>query len=139
MFKHVLVPLDLTDKHGPAVTVAAELAGPGGEITLLHVVEVIPGLAMEEEKTFYSRLERLARAHLEKAGGPLTERKIPWKAKVLFGDRAREVVEYAQDAGSDLIVLTAPKPDPQRPAAGWGSLSWKVGFMAQRPVLLVKS
>ena len=138
MFKHVLVPLDLTDKHGPAVTTAAELAGPGGEVTLLHVVEIIPGLAMEEEKTFYTRLERLARAHLEKAGGPLAAAKVPWKVKVLFGDRAREIVEHAQDAGSDLIVLTAPRPDPEHPAAGWGSLSWKVSFMARCPVFLVK-
>jgi nucleotide-binding universal stress UspA family protein len=139
MFKKILVPLDLTDHHRKAVDVAAELARQGGgEVTLLHVIEVIPGLPMEEEKTFYDRLGRVGRKHLDKYGADLAERQVPWRAKVLFGNRAAEIAGFAKESGADLIVLTAPRPDPDKPAAGWGSMSLKVGVAAECPVLLVK-
>ena len=42
MFKKILVPVDLTDVHQPALDIAARLAKENdGEVTLLHVVEVI--------------------------------------------------------------------------------------------------
>src|ERR1051326_9108272 len=51
MFKRILIPLDLTDKHHAALSKAADLARHSdGRVTLLHVIEVIPGLAVEEEK-----------------------------------------------------------------------------------------
>ncbi len=62
MFKKILAPIDLTDKHGPALNAAADLAKQaGGEIVLLHVIEVIAGLPLEEDKNFYGRLEQKAR------------------------------------------------------------------------------
>jgi nucleotide-binding universal stress UspA family protein len=72
MFKKILLPVDLTDKHGPALDLAADLAKQsGGGILLLHVIEVIAGLSMEEEKDFYGRLEKMARGHLKRLGGRL--------------------------------------------------------------------
>jgi hypothetical protein len=48
MFKKILLPIDLTDRHGRVLVVAAELATQsGGEVILLHVIETIAGLAME--------------------------------------------------------------------------------------------
>ncbi len=74
MFKKILLPVDLTDKHKPALDAAAKLAGQyGGTVTLLHVVEIIPGLPMEEEGTFYGRLERVARNQLQQLGKRLEE------------------------------------------------------------------
>ena len=75
MFKKILVPVDLTDAHQRALEIASSLAGPaGGEVTLLHVIELIHGLPMDEEKDFYQRLARKARAALgrlvERVGGP---------------------------------------------------------------------
>ena len=63
---------------------------------------------------------------------------MPWRAEVRSGTRAPDVVRYAGEVGADLIVLTAPRFDPEHPAAGWGSLSYKVGILSSCPVLLVK-
>jgi hypothetical protein len=93
---------------------------------------------MDEERTFYDRLERSARRHLEKWAGTLTRQNIPCQMNVLYGSRAAEIARYATENRSDLIVLTAPQPDPDNPVAGWASLSHKVGILAPCPVLLVK-
>jgi nucleotide-binding universal stress UspA family protein len=139
MFMKILVPLDRGDKHRPALQIAAELARQSkGEITLLHVIEVIPGLSMDEERTFYDRLDRSARKHLERLGAALTEQQISWQVKVIFGTRALEIARYAGENGSDLMVLSSPAPDPANPAAGWGSLSFKMSLLSPCPVLLVK-
>src|SRR5262245_51519429 len=96
MFKKLLLPVDLTDRHARVLQVAAELAAPsGGEVTLLHVVETIAGLSMEEEGGFYARLERAARSHCDHLGKDLAERMIPWRAVVRLGNRAQECVRYA--------------------------------------------
>src|SRR5581483_3179075 len=95
----IVVPLDLTAKHQKALETAAELAAAGGEVALVHVVELIPGLPVEEEKAFYNRLERVARAHLERADAVMRERKIlparksssaagPWRSFALPGTSA---------------------------------------------------
>jgi nucleotide-binding universal stress UspA family protein len=139
MFRHILIPLDLTDKHRQAVAIGAELASQsGGTVTLLHIIEKIPGLSDEEEKSFYSRLERTARSHLENYADSLKVRRVNVQLEVYCGPRAPEVARYAREKGVDLVVLTAPRLDPQHPAAGWGSLSYRVGILAPCPVLLVK-
>jgi nucleotide-binding universal stress UspA family protein len=139
MFKNILLPVDLTDKHGPALDVAADLAKQsGGEIVLLHVIEVIPGLLMEEERSFYSRIEKTARQHLERLGGQLKQRAVRWRAEVLYGNRGPEVVRFAASSDIDLIVLTSPRLDPSNLGTSWGSLSYKISLMCQGPVLLVK-
>jgi universal stress protein A len=139
MFRNILVPIDLTDKHQPAVDAAAKLAEANhGSIELLHVIETIAGLPMEEEKTFYERLERVARKHLDKWGRSLAQRGLEWRAEVVFGPRSSEVVRRAEAAASDLIVLTVPRVMPDQPVTSLGSLGYKVGLLAQCPVLLVK-
>ena len=139
MLKHILLPVDLTDKHQKAVAAAADLAAQfGAEVTLLHVIEVIPGIAQEEEKDFYKRLERIARKHLERFSAGLTERQVTCRGEVLLGNRTVEVVRHAQERGVDLIILTAPVPDPANPQLTWGSLSYRIGILARCPVLLVK-
>ena len=139
MFNKILLPMDLTDKHGAALDVAARLAEQGGgEATLLHVVEVIPGLSMEEEGAFYNRLERVARVHLQRFGERLAQRKVSWRAEVRFGKRAAETVRYAAETAADLIVVTAPPVDPAAVAAGLHSMSYAIAMFARCPVLVVK-
>ncbi len=139
MFKNILVPLDLSDRHQPALKIAAELAAQGkADVTLFHVIEIIPGLEMEEEKTFYQRLARSARAHLERVGGALAKHGVSYRIEIVYGNRAAETVRHAKERATDLVILTAPQIDPNNPAAGWGSLSYKMGFLSPCPVLLVK-
>src|SRR5262245_6195248 len=139
MFQRILLPVDLSDRHEAALKAAAELGrASGAEIVLLHVIELIPGLSVEGEKPFYARLERKAREHLQQLGRRLDEARARWRVEVRLGRRAGEVVAWAREAGTDLIVLTSPTPDPANALAGLGSLSFHLGVVAPCPVLLVR-
>jgi nucleotide-binding universal stress UspA family protein len=140
MFKTLLVPLDLTDKHGPAVDRAVELAkASGGRIILAHVIETISGMAQEaEDRAFYERLDRLSRRHLEKVGATIGERGVPWQMEIRYGPTARQIMELGQEMGADLIVLTAPHLNPANPTTGLASLSWRISLLSPCPILLVK-
>jgi universal stress protein A len=139
VFKTILLPVDLSQRHGQALATAADLAAQGkAEITLLHVIEVIAGLSMEEEKDFFGRLEKAARRHLGELGAVLKRRQVAWSAAVLFGHPVPEIVGYAREKEADLIVVTSPRFDPENIGAGWGSMSYKISILAPCPVLLVK-
>jgi nucleotide-binding universal stress UspA family protein len=139
MFQKILVPVDLTDVHQPALDIAARLAERnGGEVTLLHVVEVIAEMWAAEDREFYTRLEQRARDHLAWLGRFLETRGVPRREEVAFGNHAPEIVRYAAEVGIDLIVLKSHRIDLQNPSAGWGTVSYKVGILAQCPILLVK-
>ena len=139
MFKRLLLPLDLTEKHANVVAIAAELATQsGGRVTLLHVIELIPGISRDEDPVFYGRLERAAKAHLDKIGTDFELKSVPWQAALHFGHRVEATVRYAKEQSSDLTILTSPTFDPENPAASWGSLSFKLSVLSTTPVLLVK-
>jgi universal stress protein A len=138
-FRHVLVPTDLTARTEKALQLAKQLASPGGaRVTLLHVIETIEGLPLNEMKSFYERLDRKAR----KAMGALAGRarddiRVPTLA-VVRGRRAEEIVKYAAANEVDLIVLASHRVNPSIVERDWGTISYKVGILAQCPVLLVK-
>lgn len=139
MFQKLLLPVDLSEKHGRALETAAELARVGGgEILLLHVIEIIAGLPIEEERAFYNRLEKMAHGHFRKLGESLERQRVSWKAEVRYGNRGAEILRCAQESRADLIILTAPAIDLQSPGSNWGSLSYKVGLLAPCAVLLVR-
>jgi nucleotide-binding universal stress UspA family protein len=139
MFTKILLPVDLSDRHLQALEAAATMAKQsGGVVTLLHVIEIIAGLTMEEEKSFYKRLEKSARDHLTRLAEHLKQQQITWQMEILYGQRGPEVVCYAAEKQVDLIVLTSPRLDPKNPGVSWGSLSYQIGLLSQCPVLLVK-
>ena len=138
MFKKILLPMDLTAKHGPALHAAAELCRQSaGEVILFHAIETIPGLPLEEEKSFYGRLESSANEHLARLLAECAASKCPVAMKCA-GASAEETLR-SREQGCDLIILTAPQFREDKPAVGLGSLGWKIGVMASCPVLLVKS
>ena len=71
MLKHILVPVDLSDRHQQALEVAARLAREShGEVTLLHVIEITPG-TWAQEPDFMKRIAELAHNHLTSLGRSL--------------------------------------------------------------------
>lgn len=138
MFRRILVPLGLTEKDARAVDVARELATEsGGTVTLLHVIEPLD-LPFEEMKDFYDRLEKQSLRTLQERVGPLREAGVRHSANVEYGDRAGTIVAHAEKQGSDVIVMSSHRVDPEKPGLAWTTLSYKVAILAQCPVLLVK-
>ena len=138
MFERIIVPCDLTGRNRIAVEMAAELAASSGSVRLLHVIEIIPGLGLDEEKDFYEKLEGRARSHLEELGKILEAKSVPFQVALAFGPRAKTIVEEAEKLNADLIVVRSHRVGEATPAEGWGTLSYQVGIFAACPVLLVK-
>jgi nucleotide-binding universal stress UspA family protein len=139
MFKHVLLPLDLDRVNQRVLATAREFASQrGARLTLVHVIQRIEHVPFEELRPFYRRLEKSARTKMSTVARRLARRKIACRVEVLIGSPAREIVRFATAKRVDLIVLGSHRIDLARPAAGWGTTSYKVGILCQCPVLLVK-
>jgi nucleotide-binding universal stress UspA family protein len=140
MFHKILVPVDLADRHESALEIAARLAThDAGEVTLLHVIEVLHGLPREEDPKFYDRLEVKSRARLDALTARLKEKGVSARPVVLYGERVPEVLRYTLQERVDLIVLSSHPPDPNQPGGGLGTMSYLIGVAARCPVMLVKS
>lgn len=138
MFQRILVPVDLTQKNTHAVETARDLAAEsGGTVTLLHVIETLD-LPFEELEGFYARLEEKARRAMEEMAEPLQEAGLSFARPVSYGRRAEEIVDFAVEEDSDLIILSSHRIDLENPGSSWTTLSYKVAILAQCPVLLVK-
>lgn len=139
MFRTIVVPVDLTDRNRPAVEMAAKLSTPSeGTIHLLHVIETIPGFSVDEEPEFYGRLEKRASQHLKSLAAPLRERGVQVEADVIYGSRAKTILDETKRIGADLVVIQSHRIDGERRGEGLGTLSHQVGLFAPCPVLLVK-
>jgi universal stress protein A len=135
-FEHVLVPTDLTARTEKALDVAATLAAsPASRITLVHVIETIKGLSFDELKPFYRRLERDASAAMTRLSSRVP---VQIDTAVVYGTRSEEIVKFAGAHDVDLIVLPSHRVNPSPVNRDWGTISYKVGLLAQCPVLLVK-
>ena len=139
MFTNILVPLDFTEGSRCAVNVAADLARQHeAAITLIHVIETIDDADFMEIKDFYGKLEKKAMDTMDNIMAPLVESGLTVKQKIVFGNRAAQILQFATERKIDLIVLSSHKINPAEPAKGWGTISHKVGLLSQCPVLLVK-
>ena len=138
-FRHILVPTDLTGRTERALRLANILASRNSaRVTLLHVIEALDGLSFEELKPFYERLERKARTTMNELIRRAPERSASSAGAVVYGRRAEDIVKFAVANGVDLIVLASHRVNPSRVNRDWGTISYKVGILAQCPVLLVK-
>ena len=57
---------------------------------------------------------------------------------LIYGRRAEQIVTFAAANDVDLIVLASHRVDPSKMNRDWGTISYKVGLLAQCPGLLVK-
>jgi nucleotide-binding universal stress UspA family protein len=138
-FRHILVPTDLTERTEKALRLANMLASRhSARVTLLHVIEALDGLSFKELKPFYERLERQARTTMSELIRRAPERSASAAGAVVYGRRAEDIVKFAAANGVDLIVLASHRVNPSRVNRDWGTISYKVGILAQCPVLLVK-
>jgi nucleotide-binding universal stress UspA family protein len=139
VFSRILIPTDLTDGAARSLQLALALARGGqATVTLVHVVQQVPGLPPGEMRAFYDRLVKKSRRRLAGASKLFAARGITVRSQIVIGEPAREIVRAAAAARADVIVMGSHKVNPKRRGMGWGTTSYKVGILCRCPILLVK-
>lgn len=139
MFQHILVPTDLTERSIQTTRVAVEMAERfGATVTVLHVIETIPGATFDELADFYRKLETDARARMAEEVARLEHTGVTVTQQIIYGRRGREILKFAAEEAVDLIVLASHRLDPSDADAGTSAISFRVGLLSNCAVLLVK-
>ena len=139
MFTRILVPIDLSDRNTQTIDVALKLArATHALVTLCHVVQSVRDVPAAELRKFYRRLEATSARALARVAKRFTACEVPVDTVICIGEPAREIVRIAAGRRTDLIVMGSHKVRAGRSAAGWGTISYKVGIFCRCPVLLVK-
>ena len=142
--KNILCPVDFSDSSDHAMRYAVALAQTfGAALTLLHVVApVVAALPGETAlpDTLHADIDELAAAceeRLRQTVGTLAAEGLSVQPKVLNGVPFVEIIRYARDAETDLIVMGTHG----RTGLGHlliGSVAERVVRKAPCPVLTVK-
>lgn len=139
MFTHILVPTDFTEKSLRAMDIAVKMAlSEGCKLSLLHVIETIENAEYEEFKDFYGKLRKRAEKKLDEMTARHGGEQLSIHAEIIYGNRAIEIIDFAQHHDVDLIVLSSHKIAKESPAQGWGTISYKVAILSHCPVMMVK-
>ena len=139
MFRKILVPIDLTNRHDRALAIATEMAGsPKAEVILLHIIQQVHGLTQEDDPAFYQKLEELSHRHMDEWVDRVQSQSIQCQGVIRIGERGPEIVRYARETQCDLIILASHPVDVTAPGAEWVSLSYLISIGSPCSVLLVK-
>ena len=109
MYSNILVPIsfDSDTKTDRAIAIARHLAKPEARITLLHVMEHVPGYAITYLPADYVTQSRAAvEAELHQMALTLPQ----GRGVVVEGHSGRTILDYAAEQGSDLIVIASHRP-----------------------------
>ena len=112
MYKNILVPVAFDDHHDGHRGVAASkvLASPGARITLLHVMDEVPGYALSYlPEDFRSESRAAVIEALESYAKDMED----GQPVVVEGNPGRKILEFAEDHGCDCIVISSHRPGLQ--------------------------
>lgn len=138
MYEHILVPVDGSEASMDAVSHAAALASVHG--ASLHVINAVePQAAVETAGVdIVGAMEEIGRQAIDDAESVAREAGIEnVTGTLLQGSPHREIVEYAEDHGVDLIVMGTHG----RTGLGrllLGSVTEKVVRVSPVPVLTIR-
>lgn len=112
MYHKILVPISFDserDVSGP-LKLAQMLGTPDAEVTLLHVVEHIPGYAIS-----YMPADYLAEAReaIQKELDDLAAKLPNAKGVVIEGHSGRSILDWADSNKPDLIIVASHRPGMQ--------------------------
>jgi nucleotide-binding universal stress UspA family protein len=112
MYSNILVPIALDnedDRTAQALDIAKSLSAEGATITLLHVVEAMPSYAIS-----YISADILdaTRAGIDTELARLAS-DLGAYSVVIDGHSGRSILDYAEEQGSDLIVIASHRPGMQ--------------------------
>lgn len=134
-FRNILVPLDGSDlaekSLGPAHQIAMAMAHRADEITpvKLTLLRALSPMAMlAADPYLYDEMMRMnideAQAYLNLAASTLPESKVVVETKTINGSPAEAIVQYAEENGVDLIVMSSH--------GRTGSSRWVYGSVAEK-------
>ena len=110
MYDHILVPVDLghTERANDMFSVARKVCAPGGRITVVHVVPVIPAyIAAELPGDYFEAGAHRAHAELEKL---VSAADLDAEVIVATGTPPEAILKLAKDGDADLILVASHKP-----------------------------
>ena len=112
MYSNILVPVAFDGDHpvAPALTVARALASETARITFLHVLEKIPGYAINYMPSGYrDEVKKALTAELADLAGQVPD----GKGVLIEGHSGRSILDYADAESCDLIVIASHRPGMQ--------------------------
>ena len=109
MYKNILVPISFDEGRDSeqAIEIAKYLSDDTGQVTLLHVMEHVPNYAMTYlpegyiENSLKGLKDQLAERASSISGG---------QSAVITGHSGASIVDYANESGSDLIIIASHRP-----------------------------
>ncbi|SFU20949.1 universal stress protein [Sedimentitalea nanhaiensis] len=112
MYHNILVPISFDAERDTSGTMklAQILATPDAKVTLLHVVEHIPGYAISYMPVDYLREARQAiQAQLDEMAATLPDA----QGVVIEGHSGRSILDWADENKPDLIIIASHRPGMQ--------------------------
>jgi hypothetical protein len=98
MFKHILVPIDLSDRNVRTLRMARLLAAQSrARVTLLHVVQHVAHLPLGEMRPFYRRLVATSRRRLADAARPFAAEGLSVRTEVMVGEGLSRPAGHGQE------------------------------------------
>ncbi len=109
MHQHILIPVALDqEKLAPRkIAIARHLLSAGGQITLLTVLEEVPGFVAEfVDMKPVNHLSQRIKAKLDEVAGGAED----ITTDVVTGKAGVQVAIYAEEKGADLIIVGSHHP-----------------------------
>jgi nucleotide-binding universal stress UspA family protein len=138
-FKTILCPIDFSDSSRHAIDVATELGSDGGEISLMHVIELPTsyaqdlatiGAVTELDRVTTTVIDQWAEKLRARANGPVT-------AQTRRGRAGAQILDVLDSAAFDLVVMGSHGRTGLRRAL-LGSVAEKIVRHAACPVLVAR-
>jgi len=138
----MLVPVDFSATSLNAVRAALRIAEPGGDVTLLHVIDdhfvrdaVAAGMGTSEEIS--AKMRRLAEAEFDQALAGTEAGDVNVGRMIVVGIPFVEILKIARDLDLPLIVMGVRGRATPPEEFLFGSTAEKVLRLARVPVLCV--
>jgi nucleotide-binding universal stress UspA family protein/CheY-like chemotaxis protein len=136
MYRNILVPLNRTKFDEDAVDTAINLAKTyNGNITLIHVFEILP-LLKKDREIEYKNLKDKSVTYLNPIKEKIEGQKIPAKVEIKTGQPGLVICKYIEENNIDLVVV--PVYDRDKATIYVGSLADMLFKHSPKPVLIVR-
>ncbi|MEC7965681.1 MAG: universal stress protein [Pseudomonadota bacterium] len=112
MYKNILVPVSFEENRDSAgaLEIAQAIRAEGGAMTVLHVMEAVPGYALTYVPAgFHDDMQKTVAEEL----GKMVEGIDGAEVQVVDGHSGRTIVDYAAENDIDCIVIASHRPGMQ--------------------------